>query len=496
VPRFSRPKSCRSATGRLTLRLAAATIGFVVSQSPPLAQAPAAPRSTPPAPSQSKPSAAPAAPQSTHFPILLLAFGPAPGSSPNSVPAVPVNAANPTVASAGEPGWSIRIGQKGPERLDRPYYPPVMLDPVDVAREGTSDAWTYRAKDSATAADVTVHLTREPCTVDASGTKYTFRAEAQHAQLGSFTGCARIAAELFPKISNQTEDEDADEKKAPQPLPADIIKFKAPIAYAYRNTAGKIVFKRGAQTKLAAPQGTQLDVSHDGQRLLYAREESGGDRTIVLYDFATGRSSDLLRGSAQAPFWSPDDTRFAFLKLIDSHWNLFVAAISSPDSAASVYTGDLFALYGWADAHTLLAGNQSGLYWIGEDGRVQQTVSSDDLYGVGQFVVAPSNRVRINPINADLLVVSSELLKPPPGTPTDPKAGTGAGFFLFEVRSKRRSLLSPPTAFATQPAWSRDGVQVFFTNRGPAQALSIFRILWDGSLPKRYLPGSEFTEGQ
>ena len=459
----------------------------------------APPASSGKAPSQSqtqakKPQpAAPPAPQSTHYPILLLAFGP---NNTASAAGAATSATTSTASLAPEPGWSIRIGQKGPERLDRPGYPPVLLDPVDVSREGTSDAWTYRAKDSATSADVTVHLTREPCAADASGTKYTFRAEAQHTQIGSFTGCARIAAELFPKITNQPDDSDEDEKKPPPQLPADIIKFKTPVTYAYLNAAGKIVFKRGAVAKVAAPAGGQLDVSQDGQRLLYAREEVGGDHTLVLYDFVTAKSTELLRGSVQEPFFSPDGTRFAFLKLIDSHWNLFVAPVSSPDAATSVYTGDLFALYGWSDSHTLLAGNLAGLDWIGDDGKVQQTIANDDLYGVGQFVVSPANRVRINPINPDLLVVSAELLKPPAGTPTDPRAGTGAGFFLYEVRSKRRSLLSPLTAFATQPEWSRDGVQVFFTNREATHALSIFRILWDGSQPKRFLPGSDFSVGQ
>jgi uncharacterized membrane protein len=476
---------------RVSLLLVSATI-FSAAAPVPCLRAQSAASPSPAQTKKPQPPATPPAPQSTHFPILLLAFGP----SPSSLATPPTASASTSTSPASEPGWSIRIGQKGPERLDRPGYPPVLLDPVDVSREGTSDAWTYRAKDSATAADVTVHLTREPCTVDASGTKYTFRAEAQHAQIGSFTGCARIAAELFPKITNQSDDTDDEEKKTPPQLPADIIKFKSPIAYAYLNTAGKVVFKRGAQTKLAAPAGSQLDVSQDGQRLVFAREEAGGDHTLIVYDFATGKSTELLRGSVQQPFFSPDGTRFAFLKLIDSHWNLFVAPLSTPDTAASIYTGDLFALYGWSDSHTLLAGNLAGLYWIGDDGRLQQTVTSDDLYGVGQFVVSPNNRVRINPINSDLLVVSAELLKPPAGTPTDPRAGTGAGFFLYEVRSKRRSLLSPLNAFATQPEWSRDGVQVFFTNRETAHAFSIYRILWDGSQPKRFLPGSDFAVGQ
>jgi len=73
---------------------------------------------------------------------------------------------------------------------------------------------------------------------------------------------------------------------------------------------------------------------------------------------------------------------------------------------------------------------------------------------------------------------------------------SGAAIFVFEVRSKRRSLLSPGNTFATQPEWSRDGVQLFFTNRDSARSLTVWRMLWDASQVKRYLPGSQFTVGQ
>src|SRR6266852_1225761 len=71
--------------------------------------------------------AGPPAPQSTHYPILILAFG-------------------------NNPNWSLRIGQKGPERLDRPGYPPIPLEPAEVTHEGAADSWTYHAKDSGTGA--------------------------------------------------------------------------------------------------------------------------------------------------------------------------------------------------------------------------------------------------------------------------------------------------------------------------------------------------------
>src|SRR6266702_8327287 len=145
--------------------------------------------------------AGPPSPQSKHYPILLLAFGNA-------------------------PNWNLRIGQKGPERLDLLVYPPIPLEAGEVTHEAAADSWTYHAKDSATGAVVAIHLTREACT-DATndtltttpplGGKYSFRASVDHAQIGSFKGCARIAAELFPKINNQPDQdqEDAAKKKPP-----------------------------------------------------------------------------------------------------------------------------------------------------------------------------------------------------------------------------------------------------------------------------------------
>src|ERR1700730_10571920 len=82
-----------------------------------------------------KPPQAPASPQSTHYPILLLGHG-------------------------NDPVWSVLIGQKGPERFDRANYPPIALEPANVSPEGP-EAWVYRAKDIATGADGANHLTRK-----------------------------------------------------------------------------------------------------------------------------------------------------------------------------------------------------------------------------------------------------------------------------------------------------------------------------------------------
>ncbi len=230
---------------------------------------------TPPPPK--KLPAGPPAPQSTHYPIFILAFG-------------------------NNPNWSLRIGQKGPERMDRPGYPSIPLEAAEVTHEA-ADSWIYHAKDAATGAVVALHLTREACTDAANDTvtttpplggKYSFRASLDHAQLGSMAGCARIAAELFPKINNQPDQEEEDaKKKAPAPT---ITNFKPPLAAAYLNSAGSVVLARGTTKKIVAPEGSELALSHDGKKLLYTRSDSKNspDRTIVLYDFDSGKSLDLL----------------------------------------------------------------------------------------------------------------------------------------------------------------------------------------------------------
>jgi WD40-like Beta Propeller Repeat len=369
-----------------------------------------------------------------------------------------------------------------------------MIDPIEVTRDGANDAWTYRGRDSATGADAAVHLTREPCSPDSTGAKYTFRAVAEHTQIGTLNGCARIAAELFPKINNQPDDQDDVDKK-PTVLPADIIKFQLPTTVAYVSPASKVVVDVAKIRKIAGPEGTELSLSHDGKRLLYTRSDSknGPERTIVLYDFTSGHSQELVHGGVRQPFWSPDDSRVAFLKFQDQKWELFTFAAGSPEQGMPLYVNSLTSLHGWTDAHTVLASDMQNAYWISDDGRPIQTVPLKEIYGE-VFDVAGSDTLRVNPINPDLLLVSAPYLKAPAGAPTD-AMGLAAGFFLFELRSKRRVVLSPADQWARHAEWSRDGVQVFYTRRVSA-ALSTYRMLWDASTPKRYVDGSEFVVGK
>jgi uncharacterized membrane protein len=428
-------------------------------------------------PPAKKPAAGPPAPQSTHYPILILAFG-------------------------NDPNWSLRIGQKGPERLDRPGYPPIPLEPSDVAHEAAADSWTYHAKDSATGVAVAVHLSRESCTDAKNDTltpapppagKYSFRVFVDHGQLGAMKGCARIAAELFPKINNQpSDDEDTDKKKPPAPT---ITKFKPPAAVAYLNSAGAVVLSRGVTKKIAAPAGSELALSHDGKKLLYTRPDStsGPDHTIVLYDFDSGKSLDLVHGLVRQPFWSPDDSRISFLKALDRSWQVWSFPAGNPESAVSFSPQPVNALHGWIDNHTILASDILNAYWLSEE-TLPQAVGLKDIYGP-TFQITSLDTVRVSPINSDLLLVSADYLSAPSGAPVN-SVGSAAGFFLYELRSKRRATLCPPEQWGRAAEWSRDGLQVFFTGTDSSHRSVVNRIFWDGTGLQRTLLGSSYVVGQ
>jgi uncharacterized membrane protein len=439
--------------------------GFFASAVAPAshAQAPATkPSQTP----TSKPSVGPAAPQSTHYPVLLLIVG-------------------------NDGSWNLRLGPKGPERLDRTNYPPIPLEPAEVTREGAAEAWTYRAHDLSTGAAVAVHLSREACS-DATTTKYSFKAVVEHAQLGSLNGCARIAAELFPRVNPEEEDEDAAAKKPPETT---ITNFKMPVDIAYLSPTRKVMYRHLRVPKMVAAEGSQLALSHDGKRLLYTREDKATDmRAIVLYDSATGKSTDVLTGAVQQAFWSPDDTRIAFLKFVDGKWQLWIAPVATPEMAAVVYPQNGF-LQGWVDAHTLLFDDLQQLTWVGDDGTVRSSIPEKDIFG-DAFSNSSANTFRVHPLNPDLLLVSAEWIKPPQGVPVDSHMGGSFGFFLYEIRARRHVQLSPLTMFAQGGEWSRDGLQVFFTGMDAAKHIAVWHIFWDASGLKRYLDGTSLVIGQ
>src|SRR5579859_129465 len=432
-----------------------------------------------------------ASPVSRHYPILILAHG-------------------------NEPSWSLRLGMKGPERLDRSGYPPIVLDPDEIVADEPGVSWVYHAKDTVTGADVAVELSRESCSDGTSDTKYTFKAELQHAQIGTLNGCGQSAPEKFPefrkknhldpdynaddkdkdkskeKDKSQDKDKDKDKKSVLDP----ITNFQLPTAVAYLDAAGKVIFSRGAIRRTVAPEGSELAVSHDGKKLLYTRSDSktGPERTIVLYDWDTGRLRDLVTTNVRSAFWSPDDSRVAFLKNDGKIWQVWTLPVSAPATASQFSPQQVDALHGWISPTTILASDLQNAYWLSDD-KPPQTVALKEIYG-DSFQVMSSDTLRANPINADLLLVSAYYLKTPTGAPTD-SVGLNSTFFLYEVLAKRRTILGPANSYQRGAEWSRDGLQIFYTLGVPGKVpLSTWSIFWDASNPHRFNSGAFFVIGK
>jgi uncharacterized membrane protein len=442
---------------------------------------------------------------------------PAPNSQANSAPPVagapipsPVSRHYPIliIAHGSAPTWSLRLGMKGPERLDRAGYPPIVLDPDEIVPDEPGISWVYHAKDDVTGADVAVELSRESCSDTTGDTKYTFKVELQHTQIGILNGCGQSAPEKFPEFRKKNQldpDDNADDKDKDKSKDKDkdkksvldpITNFQPPTSVAYLDAAGKVIFSHSAVRRTIAPEGSELAVSHDGKKLLFTRSDSktGPERTIVLYDWETGRLRDLATTSVRNAFWSPDDSRVAFLKYDGKIWQVWTLPIIAPETAAQFSPQPVDALHGWTSPTTILASDLQNAYWLSDD-KPTQTVSLNDIYG-DAFQVMSSDTLRPNPINADLLLVSAYYLKTPAGAPMD-SVGLNSTFFLYEVLSKRRTILGPADSYQRGAEWSRDGQQIFFTRGVPGKVpLATWRVFWDDSNPSRFNSGSFFVIGK
>lgn len=420
-------------------------------------------------------------PVSKHYPILVVAHG-------------------------NEPSWALRLGMKGPERLDRVGYPPIVLDPAEVTNDEPSKVWTYHAKDTATGAAVGVKLTRESCSDGMSDTKYTFTVQLDHAQIGTLKGCGQSDPEKFPEFRKKNQpldmpepspaDKDKDKDKNRNPALDPITKFQSPVATAYLDAAGRVIFARGEVRKTVAPAGSELAVSHDGKKLLYTRSDSktAAERSVVLYEFDTGRSRDIAGTNVRQAFWSPDDTNIAYLKYDGKAWQVFTAPLATQETAAVFSPQNIDALHGWVSPNTLLASDMQNLYLLSSD-KPAQSVPLKEIYG-DAFQIMSSDTIRVCPINSDLLLVSAYYLNTPAGAPAD-AMGLNETFFLYELKSKRRTILGPPDAFARNAEWSRDALQIFFTKGAPGKGpLVSDRMFWDGTGEKRYSAGTALVVGK
>ena len=419
-------------------------------------------------PTQKKsiPVSPPAAPQPKHYPILL-------------------------IASGTEPFWTARIGMKGVERLERVSYPPITLEPAAIEQESTGAAWLYHSKDTATGAELTLRLTRETCSDGMSDNKYSFRAVINHAQIGELKGCAKIAPDQFPEFKQKNLDDDDPEKK--KVVPPAITGFKPPVETAYLDATRRLMIAKGEVAKLVAADAYQPSFSHDGKKLLYTQNLPDKERKIVLYDVATAKSTDLLRGPLASPFFSPNDAAIAFMKLVGTDWQVWTMPTNAPDKAARLSPGAVWSLHGWLDAHTVLASDAAKLYFLNTEAPAT-SIPITEVYR--EFERNSSDTIRVNPVNPDLLLVSALTQTVRPGMAKDPSTKLGSAIFLYEIKARRQVVISPPTAMAQDGDWSRDGMQIFFTDATNPKASSICRVFWDGSGFKRQRPGTALVVGQ
>jgi hypothetical protein len=397
---------------------------------------------------------------------------------------------------------------KGPERLDRADYPPIILDPGEITSDESGNSWTYNAKDDATGAAVAVKLTREACSDTMPDTKYTFSVLVNHAQIGELKGCGLSAPDKFPEFRKKNQidapDDATDKPKDDKEKERDkklavldpITNSHPPVAVAYLDSASHVIVSRGAVKKTAGSSGMEPALSHDGKLLLYTRSDSksGPERTIVLYDFDTGRSRDIAGANVRQAFWSPDDSHLAYLKFDGKIWQVWTAPTAGPENATLLSSLNVDALQGWVSPNTVLATDTQNAYWLSED-KPAQTVPLKEIYG-DTFQIMSSDTIRVNLLNPDLLLVSAYYLNTPPGAPTD-QVGLNQTFFLYELRSHRRTIIGPPDTFARNAEWSRDGLQIFFTQGVPGKTpLVTDRIFWDTTGLKRYSPGNNLVIGK
>jgi hypothetical protein len=201
-----------------------------------------------------------------------------------------------------------------------------------------------------------------------------------------------------------------------------------------------------------------------------------------------------VHGSVRQPFWSPDDSRIAYLSNQEQKWQVWTLQPAAPETPAPLYTNNVNGLQGWVDTHLLLATDLQNAYWISDDGKPTQTAPLRDIYGTN-FEVRDSDTVRVNPGNPDLLLVSANYMAGPLGAASNANQPVG-GIFLYELRTKRRVVLTPPEQSAHHGEWSRDGVQVFYTAHLSSGGSMTYRVFWDGSAAKRYVAATDLVVGQ
>jgi len=157
-----------------------------------------------------------------------------------------------------------------------------------------------------------------------SETKYSFKAVVTHAQIGELKGCAKIAAEQFPEFKQKNLVDDDPEKK----------KRRAARYYGLQ-TAGAVAFLRsGGKSDANARRNGKGCGSGGKSAISFARWKAAaiyarGIRKRANDSFvrrSDRKTTEVLRGPVQSAFWSPDDSRIAFMRFVEPAWTVWTMA--------------------------------------------------------------------------------------------------------------------------------------------------------------------------
>jgi hypothetical protein len=114
----------------------------------------------------------------------------------------------------------------------------------------------------------------------------------------------------------------------------------------------------------------------------------------------------------------------------------------------------------------------------------------------GSYHLAVIVSVRLNPANPDILLVSFRYVPPATEAPLDKHEGNSPALLLYEIKSKRRVVLTPVGTWAEFAEWSSDGFQIFFTGADSSRRYATYRMFWDGIGVQKYLSGTSLVIGQ
>jgi hypothetical protein len=229
--------------------------------------------------------------------------------------------------------------------------------------------------------------------------------------------------------------------------------------------------------------------------LFTAEDQPGPIRSLYQYDFDTAAKRELLKANVRQPFWSPDDKKIAFLKWDNSAWSLWSINTDDLQSGSGFFTVGGLELYGWVDEHTLLGSDYDSLLWISDDGSIRQKLPFQEVFGSG-YRIGRIVSFRLNPANPDLLLASFYYIPPTGEVPLDRHEGNSPAILLYEIKSKRRVVLTPQGSWAEFGEWSRDGLQVFFTGADSSRRYATYRMFWDGIGLQKYVSGTSLVIGQ